>query len=345
MARPAGPSRGTPRRLRSLVVPPHGSTSTGVVLDATVVRVLVQIERRLHEPIAPEELAALAGLSLVQLRARIRAETGEALARHIRRLRLERAKVALKYTPQPVIEIALASGFQSHEGFTRAFRRAYGLAPANFRGAIIAAAERSGAGEPDASGLAVRFVERPALRVAFVRYVGERPQAWRAMVRLFECVQTEGSLDPRARVVGIHYDNDAIADPRRLRYDAGVEVGPEFRAGDRLAIQELPAGLDAVVSYRGPLPGLEALWKHFVERWLIRSETYAWRDDRFFDVYHGPPAPWLHAERVAEATRTGIDVELHIPVSPGAFSVEPGSAGWRSPGRPSERSSGRPRPP
>lgn len=50
-----------------------------------------------------------------------------------RRLRLERAAHDLRQTPAPIAAIAFDAGYMSLEGFSRAFRRAYGELPSQFR--------------------------------------------------------------------------------------------------------------------------------------------------------------------------------------------------------------------
>lgn len=50
-----------------------------------------------------------------------------------RRLRLERAAAALRATSKEIIEIGWEAGYESLEGFSRAFRRAYGLPPSRYR--------------------------------------------------------------------------------------------------------------------------------------------------------------------------------------------------------------------
>lgn len=58
---------------------------------------------------------------------------GESAKQYDKRLRLEWAAIRLLSTPTPVLEIALDVGFESHEGFTRAFSAHFGLAPREFR--------------------------------------------------------------------------------------------------------------------------------------------------------------------------------------------------------------------
>lgn len=50
-----------------------------------------------------------------------------------RRLLLERAAWTLSATDDTILRIAVASGFRSQEGFTRAFSRAFGTTPARYR--------------------------------------------------------------------------------------------------------------------------------------------------------------------------------------------------------------------
>ena len=58
---------------------------------------------------------------------------GEAPGGMERRLRLERAASDLRATHKEVTEVALDAGYGSLEGFSRAFRRAYGLSPSRYR--------------------------------------------------------------------------------------------------------------------------------------------------------------------------------------------------------------------
>lgn len=60
----------------------------------------------------------------------IASETPGAFAR---RLRISRAAALLLSNPDSVFNIALRCGFDSHEGFTRAFRRQFGVTPTAYR--------------------------------------------------------------------------------------------------------------------------------------------------------------------------------------------------------------------
>jgi transcriptional regulator GlxA family with amidase domain len=58
---------------------------------------------------------------------------GETPGSHQRRLRLDRGAWLLLTSCVTVLEIALETGFESHETFTRAFRARFGETPSAFR--------------------------------------------------------------------------------------------------------------------------------------------------------------------------------------------------------------------
>jgi AraC-like DNA-binding protein len=96
-------------------------------------RVNLTIQRR--RPVMPtiRELAADLGMSQSYLRTRFRASCGTSLGKHMRELRLERARGLLKMSPNRVSEIAEQCGFPSLFTFSRAFRKHYGKSPLAYR--------------------------------------------------------------------------------------------------------------------------------------------------------------------------------------------------------------------
>ena len=69
----------------------------------------------------------------------IRAIAGEPPGRFRRRVLLERAAFRLRTSGVSVLTVAVEAGYSSHEAFTRAFARAYGIAPTAWRGSPISA--------------------------------------------------------------------------------------------------------------------------------------------------------------------------------------------------------------
>jgi AraC family transcriptional regulator len=58
---------------------------------------------------------------------------GETPGTHQRRLRLDRGAWLLLTSRATVLDVALETGFENHETFTRAFRARFGITPSAFR--------------------------------------------------------------------------------------------------------------------------------------------------------------------------------------------------------------------
>ncbi|HET7901100.1 MAG TPA: AraC family transcriptional regulator [Candidatus Nanopelagicales bacterium] len=79
------------------------------------------------------DLADRLHMSRVHVDRLVLAAAGETPAALRRRVLLERAAHRLLTTDDEVLAVALDAGFDSHEGFTRAFGRAYGAPPSRWR--------------------------------------------------------------------------------------------------------------------------------------------------------------------------------------------------------------------
>ena len=79
------------------------------------------------------DLAAEDGRSPYHLQRIFRAAVGESPLQFRRRVRLQRSAAELLVTEKSVLEVALDAGFDTHEGFSRAFRATFDIAPRKFR--------------------------------------------------------------------------------------------------------------------------------------------------------------------------------------------------------------------
>lgn len=80
-----------------------------------------------------EELAARLYLSRSHLDRIVASVAGESPHRFRRRILLERAAYRLVTTDRTILDVAVEAGYGSHEAFTRAFSRAYGVGPSRWR--------------------------------------------------------------------------------------------------------------------------------------------------------------------------------------------------------------------
>jgi transcriptional regulator GlxA family with amidase domain len=107
---------------------------------------LREIQREVVEGVAGvhtvEAMAARAHMSARHFARAFRAETGMTPARYVERVRLEAARRALEEGADPLAAVAQASGFGTPETMRRAFLRALGVGPAEYRRRFQSSAQR-----------------------------------------------------------------------------------------------------------------------------------------------------------------------------------------------------------
>ncbi|SHI16138.1 AraC-type DNA-binding protein [Sporobacter termitidis DSM 10068] len=90
------------------------------------------IEERMTEPITLRELADTAGYSPWHAARLFKEATGLSPFDYIRARRLTKAALALRDGGDRILDVALDFVFGSHEGFTRAFSKAFGISPKKY---------------------------------------------------------------------------------------------------------------------------------------------------------------------------------------------------------------------
>ncbi|MCP3413873.1 AraC family transcriptional regulator [Bradyrhizobium brasilense] len=96
-------------------------------------RVLAYVEEHIDDDVTVTELADVACLSVFHFTRAFAAAMGVPPHRYVSQRRLEAAKALLAMNRSSLSEIALKSRFSSQSSFTRAFKRATGVTPAEYR--------------------------------------------------------------------------------------------------------------------------------------------------------------------------------------------------------------------
>jgi len=91
------------------------------------------IKRKEDETLTLRRLGQVIGYSEFTVSKKFREISGMHLRDYLRYRRLAFALKALRDTQRSILEISLDAGFSSHEAFTRAFKKAYGLTPHAYR--------------------------------------------------------------------------------------------------------------------------------------------------------------------------------------------------------------------
>lgn len=104
--------------------------------DRRLRRVLDYVEEHLLDDMTVADLASVACLSIFHFTRAFSSTMGVPPYRYLSQRRLERAKAMITAGRTSIIETALVCQFSSQSSFTRAFRRATGMTPAQYRQAV-----------------------------------------------------------------------------------------------------------------------------------------------------------------------------------------------------------------
>lgn len=264
-------------------------------------------------------LARSSGWSRFHLHRAFRKAFGETPKQLALRLRLERAAAALATEPaRSVLDVALASGFASHEVFARAFRRRFGASPGVHRARALAAAGetarrrhrdlvsvvgpcvglyRSSDLQPGRPAMPILSCERRVLAstpVVFVRFRRARPELPAAIAdgagRSYAHAHGAGLA-----IVGHPYTRFLSTGPGLLEFEVGVPLASAGTGAGDVAAGALPAGPAACAIHAGPYDGLPESYA-VLERWMesqgLRPAGAPWEAYLTDPAEHPDPADW-----------------------------------------------------
>ncbi len=228
-------------------------------------RVLACLEHNLDALPSLDHLAGLAHYSPHHFHRMFTGMVGESLAAYARRLRLERAAMWLSRTARPVTDIALDSGYDSHQAFTRAFKAHFGVSPRACREAarLGLPLPKRPVPPPKPQGdiaMDATIVFFPVTKVAYVRHVGPYDQCHAAWETLCAWAGPKGLLGPQTRAMGVSHDDPEVTPPEKIRYDACITVPEGVTAEGPVGVMDIGGGDYAMARHEGPYSGLHACY-------------------------------------------------------------------------------------
>ncbi len=210
------------------------------------------IEEHLPADVPLDELARAVNASSFHFHRVFRGMTGETVREYARRLRLERAAQDLANAPQTnILSIALDAGYDSHEAFSRAFKRHFGMSPSEFRSSR-GRAEKLAGGHRMVPPPNLHIERHPERCVAFVRHVGPYDQVGTAWATLMKWGWSK-MLFGKPQMFGLCYDDPDVTPPDRLRYDACLVVRRTTKPKGDIQVRTMPETTYAFALHEGAL--------------------------------------------------------------------------------------------
>ncbi|MFH9292829.1 GyrI-like domain-containing protein [Streptomyces sp. NPDC017520] len=279
------------------------------------------IEAHLGERIDVAELARIAMTSEYHFRRMFSALAGLPLSEYLRRRRMTVAGAEVLGDPdRTLLDVAVRYGYDTGEGFARAFRAVHGIGPGEARrsGAVLRSQQRLTFRlvVEGSTAMQYKLVEKDAFRVvgrkARVPLIHEGPNP--AIAEFIRGIGREEldriaalSDQEPAGIVGVSDQLDpSRAEGTELDYYHGVVASAE--APEDLDALDVPAGTWAVFESEGEFPqALQYLWRDVFTQWFPSNP------------YTSRPGPEILRVRLTEEGKRA-EAELWIPVERSAGS-------------------------
>lgn len=244
-------------------------------------KVLEYIDAHLDDDLSVERLGSVAAFSKYHFHRQFSEFLGIGVYKYVQLCRLKRAAHQLAFRSESsIIDIALASGYENPESFSRAFRNAIGQSPSEFRkqpkwDAWYATYQplselRSSHMKP--ARQEVRIVQFNETRVAVLEHRGD-PQLIGDSVRTFIEWRRLNHLHPKiSATFNIVYDDPDTVAPEDYRFDICAATDKEI-AGNEFGVvgKIIPGGRCAVLRHIGSDDTLADTVRYLYAEWLPQS--------------------------------------------------------------------------
>ncbi|MBK7959777.1 MAG: AraC family transcriptional regulator [Bdellovibrionales bacterium] len=254
-----------------------------------MIDIINHIEDNLHTELTVRSVSEYSGYSSHHFQKMFATVTGLSLGSYIRRRRLTKAAAKLRSSSERIIEIALDSGFESQESFTRAFKTMSGVNPKEYRksdsdfglrnleaitAGLVSHLRRGGI------DMKPRYETRGDFYVIGVGKIFERGKTeeigdllWPRLIKRFDEISNKQGKDGDFYVTygickEIWKDNQI---QEHFNYYAGVEVEKGSVPPQGMELIFIPAQKYAVFTHRGGLKNLSLTNQYIWGTWMPQS--------------------------------------------------------------------------
>lgn len=195
---------------------------------------------------------------------------------YAQRLRLKRAAMRLAFNSDSIVSIALEAGFNSHEAFSRAFKRQTNQSPSEFRVSPDWPRWHQAFAVPNHEleiVMDIKIIEFPVTSIAYLRHHGD-PKKVLETASQFIAWRKHSGESPLAtsRTFGIPYSDPNTTAAEDFVWDVCGSITRDLQA-NAFNVQQgiIPAGRCAVVRHQGSHDNIDESVYYLYRDWLPTS--------------------------------------------------------------------------
>lgn len=276
---------------------------------------IIYMEDHLNENISVHDVAKAAGYSYYHFTRIFQSVLGESIGNYLQKRRLSSAAHKLLYSNQKIIDIAMASGFDSPESFSRAFKSVFQVSPTEYRSnrLDVFPGNQKAIDRDSLHHISFNLTVQPQIKEIDSIYVAgiRGTEKMENIVALWKQFAEKQNDIPNRRLSGRTFgicEYQKNADTANYDMQLTEVIGAEVVNCDNLPAgiigKTIPAGKYAVFTHKGKLTDVLKTYQYIWGTWaLLTNETIDNRDD--FELYD---------ERFTGRENLDSEIDIYIPV-------------------------------
>jgi AraC family transcriptional regulator len=246
-------------------------------------KVLEYIDSHLDDDLSVDQLSNVAAFSKYHFHRQFSELFGISVYKYVQLNRLKRASYQLAFrNHMPIIDISLASGYENHESFSRAFKKSIGQTPSEFREcpqwnpwhSIYQPLSdlRIEHMKPAHQPANVKLITFKDTKVAALEHRGD-PNLIGNSIRKFIEWRKQNNLTPQVSdTFNILYDNPSETSPENYRFDICASTERDVADNPFGVVEKtIPGGRCAVLRHIGDDANLGESITYLYSKWLPLS--------------------------------------------------------------------------
>ena len=235
------------------------------------------ISEHLNDDLSVDCLSQVAHFSKYHFHRQFSGYTGVTVAKYILMMRLKRASYQLVFNQHyRIIDIALEAQFENPESFSRAFKKAFGQTPSQFRKQPEWEAWNDKYPFPIIErklNMSVKIVDFEETKIAVLEH-RRSPDLLNDSVSKFIEWRKESKLSPvdTSKSFGLVYDDPKATEPDKFRFDLCGSVTSDVPNNPQGVITKtIPSGRCAVLRHLGSHEEMDKEVHYLYREWLPES--------------------------------------------------------------------------
>ena len=249
-------------------------------------KALTYIDAHLNETPELDKLAKIANLSKFHFHRIMKAYLNETLGSYINRIRLETAVKLLRYSAQPINEIAYRVGYHTPSAFTKGFKKLFGVSPTYIRkhkNLIIEPATQNVKNDFQLVETVKRIKDIQVIFQQSKGKIGDNTTKanWDT---LFATAQKHQIINWESKFYGINWDDPEITSNEKVRYDACISIQNNTKVATEFSSKTILGGKYLCFLYKGDYQNLSLVYNYIFRDWIIKRD-YNLREEPIFEQY------------------------------------------------------------